>query len=127
MKFTFHKKERLTSQKTIESLFLNGKSVTVFPLKLLYLETTHWDGCKIKTAMSVSKRNFKNAVDRNHIKRLLREAYRLNKEKYFNNIPDSYAFMILYIGKDRVDFETINSKIKLLLSAFLEKISKNKN
>ena len=127
MKFTFHKIERLTSQKTIEGLFLHGKSVTVFPLKLLYLQTTHWDGSKIKIAMSVSKRNFKKAVDRNRIKRLIREAYRLNKAEYFNNIPASYALMILYIGKDTADFETVNSKTKLLLSAFLEKISKDKN
>jgi len=127
MKFTFHSKERLKSQKIIEKLFLQGKSITVFPLKLLYLETPHWDGSEIKTAVSVSKRNFKKAVDRNHIKRLLREAYRLNKAEYFNNIATSYALMILYIGKDTTDFESVNSKIKLLLSTFLEKIPKDKN
>ncbi len=127
MKFTFHIKERLKSQKIIEKLFLQGKSVTVYPLKLLYLETVHWDGAKIKTGVSVSKRNFKKAVDRNRIKRLLREAFRLNKGEYFNNIPTSYALMILYIGKDTADFDLVNSKTKLLLSAFIEKISKYKN
>lgn len=127
MKFTFHIKERLKSQKIIEKLFLQGKSVTVYPLKLLYLETVHWDGAKIKTGVSVSKRNFKKAVDRNRIKRLLREAFRLNKGEYFNNIPTSYALMILYIGKDTADFDLVNSKTKLLLSAFIEKISKDKN
>ena len=127
MKFTFHIKERLKSQKIIEKLFLQGKSVTVYPLKLLYLETAHWDGAKIKMGVSVSKRYFKKAVDRNRIKRLIREAFRLNKEEYFNNIPTSYALMILYIGKDTADFDLINSKTKLLLSAFLEKILKDKN
>ena len=127
MKFTFKKKEKLKSQKLIEQLFAEGKSFTVFPLRMLYLKTIHQDGSKIKTGVSVSKRNFKKAVDRNRIKRLLREAYRLNKPEYFNNITTSYALMILYIGKDATDFDSVNSNLKLLLSTFLEKISKDKN
>jgi len=127
MKFTFNKKERLKSQKLIEKLFDEGKSITVFPLRMLYLKTDHDDGSTIKTSVSVSKRNFKKAVQRNRIKRLLREAYRLNKPEYFNNITTSYALMILYIGKDATDFDSINAKLKLLLSSFLEKISKDKN
>jgi ribonuclease P protein component len=127
MKFTFNKKEKLKSQKLIEKLFDEGKSVTVFPLRMLYLKTTHDDGSTIKTGVSVSKRNFKKAVQRNRIKRLLREAYRLNKPEYFNNITTSYALMILYIGKEATDFDSINANLKLLLSAFLEKISKDKN
>lgn len=127
MKFTFPKKEKLKSQKLIEKLFLEGKAVTAFPIRLLYLQTTFEDGSKIKTGVSVSKRNFKKAVDRNHIKRLLREAYRLNKPEYFNNITTSYAFMILYLGKDDADFDLVNSKLKIVFNMFLEKISKDKN
>ena len=127
MAFTFGKKEKLKSKKLIEKLFLEGESVSVFPLKMLYLQITHNDGSQIKTGVTVSKRNFKKAVDRNRIKRLLREAYRFNKAEYFNNITSSYALMILYIGKDTTNFDSVNSKIKLLLSAFLEKISKDKN
>lgn len=126
MKFTFKKKDKLKSQKLIEKLFDEGKSVTVFPLRMLYLKTIHEDGTIIKTGVSVSKRNFKKAVDRNRIKRLLREAFRLNKPEYFNNITTSYALMILYIGRDQTDFDTINSNIKILLSSFIEKISKDK-
>jgi len=127
MKFTFPKKEKLKSQKLIEKLFLEGKAVTAFPIRLLYLQTAFEDGSKIKTGVSVSKRNFKKAVDRNHIKRLLREAYRLNKPEYFNNITTSYAFMILYLGKDDADFDSVNSKLKIVFKMFLEKISKDKN
>lgn len=127
MKFTFKKKEKLKSQKLIEKLFLEGKSISVFPLRMLYLQTDFEDGSKLKTGVSASKRNFKKAVDRNRIKRLLREAYRLNKAEYFNNITTSYALMILYIGKDSTDFDSVNSKVKLLFSNFLEKISKDKN
>lgn len=127
MKFTFPKKEKLKSQKLIEKLFLEGKAVNAFPLRVLYLQTDFDDGAKIKTGVSVSKRNFKKAVDRNRIKRLLREAYRLNKPEYFNNITTSYAFMILYLGKDDTNFDTVNSKMKIVFKTFLEKISKDKN
>lgn len=127
MKFTFKKKDKLKSRKLIEKLFDEGKSVTVFPLRMLYLKTTHEDGSVIKTGVSVSKRNFKKAVDRNRVKRLLRETYRLNKPEYFNNITTPYALMILYIGKDTNDFNSVNENLKLLLSAFLDKISKDKN
>lgn len=127
MKFTYQKKERLKNQKLIEKLFLEGKSISVFPLRIIYLKTAFEDGSKLKTGVSVSKRNFKKAVDRNRIKRLLREAYRLNKPEYFNNITTSYALMILYIGKDATDFDTVNSKLKLLFSTFLGKISIDKN
>ena len=127
MKFTFKKKDKLKSRKLIEKLFDEGKSVTVFPLRMLYLKTTHEDGSVIKTGVSVSKRNFKKAVDRNRVKRLLRETYRLNKPEYFNNITTPYALMILYIGNDTNDFISVNENLKLLLSAFLDKISKDKN
>ena len=80
MKFTFNKKDRLKSQKLIEKLFLEGKSVSSFPLKLIYLKTQVSGAHVIKAGVSVSKRNFKKAVDRNRIKRLLRECYRLNRD-----------------------------------------------
>ncbi|NRA91066.1 MAG: ribonuclease P protein component, partial [Psychroserpens sp.] len=99
MSFKYSKKDKLKSQKVIETLFSEGESITVFPLRLVYLKTDFEDESTLKTGVSVSKRNFKNAVDRNRIKRLLRETFRLNKSAYFNNICDSYALMILYISK----------------------------
>ncbi|RKE98780.1 ribonuclease P protein component [Ichthyenterobacterium magnum] len=127
MKATYSKKEKLKSQKLIEQLFSEGKSVSAYPLRMVYLKTTFNDNTKLKTGVSVSKRNFKKAVDRNRIKRLLREAYRLNKASYFNNITTSYALMILYIGKDGTDFETVDKKTKQLFKSFLEKISRDLN
>ena len=124
MGFTFNKSEKLKSRKLIEQLFLEGKSVTVFPFRMLYLQTSFEHGPKIKAGISVSKRNFKKAVERNRIKRLMREAYRLNKSHYFNNITTSYALMILYIGKDMPDFGSVDSNLKLLFSSLIEKISK---
>ena len=123
MKLTFNKTEKLKSQKLIEKLFLEGKSVVSYPLRLVFIETTFDDNVKVKAGVSVSKRHFKNAVDRNRIKRLMREAYRLNKANYFNNITTQYALMILYIGKDGTEFDTVNEKMNLLFDKFLKETS----
>lgn len=117
---SFKKIEKLKSQKLIEKLFSEGKSIAVYPLRLVYLKTSFEDPVKFKVGVSVSKRNFKKAVDRNRIKRLMREAYRLNKSKYFNNITNQYAFMILYIGKSETDFNTISKKMSTLMDVFLK-------
>ena len=124
MPLSYSHKEKLKSKKLIEQLFSEGQSIASYPLRLVYLKTTFDDEVvQFKTGVSVSKRHFKNAVDRNRIKRLLREAYRLNKTEYFNNILSSYALMILYIGNDGTDFDSVNSKMKQLLDAFSKKVS----
>lgn len=120
---SYKKIEKLKGQKLIEKLFSEGKSVAVYPLRMVYLKTHFDDPVKIKAGVSVSKRNFKKAVDRNRIKRLMREAYRLNKSKHFNNIPDQYAFMILYIGKTKTDFTTVSKKMNTLMELFLKQQS----
>ncbi|WCO01691.1 ribonuclease P protein component [Psychroserpens ponticola] len=125
MSFSYPKKEKLKSQKLIDRLFSEGKSISSFPLRMVYLKTDFEDHTQFKTGVSTSKRNFKNAVDRNRIKRLLRESYRLNKAVYFNNISESYALMILYISKDGTDFESVDIKMKQLLDTFSKKVSQN--
>lgn len=116
---SFKKEEKLKSEKLIEKLFSEGKSVAAYPLRLVYLKTVFDTPIQIKTGVSVSKRNFKKAVDRNRIKRLMREAYRLNKSNYLSNITEQYAFMILYIGKSDTDFKTISKKMNTLMDLFL--------
>lgn len=123
MDHSFKKSEKLKSQKLIETLFSKGTSITVYPLQLVYLKTSFNDSVRVKTGVSVRKRNFKKAVSRNRIKRLMREAYRLYKPKYLNNITGQYAFMILYIGKSEPDFETISKKMNTLLSIFVKTTS----
>ncbi len=126
MKFTYGKKEKLKSKKLIDQLFTEGKSVSAFPLRLVYLGTTFDDDVIAKTGVSVSKRNFKTAVARNRIKRLLREAYRLNKAQYFNNLSAPHAFMILYIGKEKPTFDQVENRMNHLFAKFLNKISEEK-
>lgn len=118
MNFKYSKKDKLKSKKLIEQLFTEGKAVTAYPLKLIYLKTEFEDGSQLKTGVSVSKRLHKTAVSRNRIKRLLREAYRLNKPIYFNNSSVSYAFMILYLSKDGTTFDKLNRNMKALFKKF---------
>ena len=119
MSFKYSQKDKLKSKKLIEALFTNGKAVTAYPLRLVYIKTEFEDGSQLKTGVSVSKRLHKTAVSRNQIKRLLREAYRLNKPLYFNNSSNSYAFMILYLSKDGTTFDKLNKNINTLLKKFL--------
>ena len=124
MSFKYGKKDKLKSKKMIEKLFAEGKSITAFPLRLIYLETVFNDDSTIKTAVSVSKKFHKKAVSRNRIKRIIREAYRLNKPIFFNNSSTSYAFMILYLSKDGTTFADVNEAMKMLFRKFLDKTSK---
>ncbi|WP_339756655.1 ribonuclease P protein component [uncultured Winogradskyella sp.] len=123
MVFKYGKKDKLKSKKDIELLFTEGKAVTVYPLRLIYLKTEFDDGSILKTGVSVSKRLHKTAVARNRIKRLLREAYRLNKPLYFNNSSTPYAFMILYLSKDGTTFDKLNYSMKSLFEKFNNKTS----
>ncbi len=123
MPFKYRKKDKLKSKKHIEQLFNEGKAITVYPLRLIYLKTEYDDDSIIKTGVSVSKRLHKTAVARNHIKRLLREAYRLNKPIYFNNSSASYSLMILYLSKDGTTFDKLNNSMKLLFGKFIDKTS----
>jgi ribonuclease P protein component len=120
MKATYSKIEKLKSKILIETLFNEGKSVVAFPLRLVCIKTEFDEPVKVKCGVSVSKRTFKKAVDRNRVKRLMREAYRLNKNSYFNNITTQYALMILYIGNDKPTFEQTNKAMKKLLEKFIE-------
>ena len=121
MRQTFNKLERLKSKKRIEQLFTDGKSLKAFPLKLIFLQLEHDSPALIQAGVSVSKRNFKSAVDRNRIKRLMREAYRKNKEiVYGSQDTKKHIFMFIYQGKKEPTYEQIEQKMKELLTKFLQ-------
>lgn len=114
---SYSKKEKLKSKILITQLFTEGKSIKKYPLKLVYLPLS---GPRIGThqaGVSVPKRNFKRAVDRIHIKRLMREAFRKNKYLVVDQHP-SFAFMFLYIGREQEDYHKIFSSTEALLKTF---------
>lgn len=122
MRYTFSEEERLKKKNLITELFSSGKSASVFPLKMIYLEFDHSSPFKIQAGVSVSKRNFKKAVDRNRIKRLMREAYRKNKYLiYDNQDTKKHLIMFIYQAKNEVSFEIIEEKMTQLIKKFLQK------
>jgi len=118
MTLSYPRREKLKSKKRIEQLFVEGKNVTSFPLKLIYLETALPDQIKVQAGVAVSKKRFKSAVKRNRIKRLLRESYRLNKTIAMGNTEKSYAFLILYIGKEMPTYPVIEKQLQHLFKKF---------
>ncbi len=118
MKETFNHKEKLKSKKEIELLFGEGKSIAQYPIRLIYRKSSIQENNGPKTAVSVSKRNFKKAVDRNRIKRLLREGYRKNKYIVHHNTTHQFTFMFLYTGKEMPEYALVASKMKKILQKF---------
>mgnify|MGYP000268260022 FL=1 len=124
MKFTLGKQERLKSKKLIEKLYKEGNSVKSFPLRMMYLQTSHTSNFLAQVGVSVPKRNFKRAVDRNRIKRLMRETYRLQKQIVYHNLEQPYVFMISYLGKEEWKYEELYKKMEKLLKLFIEETKK---
>jgi len=126
MDFTFSKKEKLKSSKVIDLLFSEGKSVSKYPLRLVYVECDNEDNVPIKMGVSVSKKHFKHAVDRNYYKRVLRECYRLNKSLLLHNLDKKYAAMFFYQTRDRLSYAEINEKTIQLFEKFVKAIQEVK-
>jgi ribonuclease P protein component len=124
MNFTYPKNERLKSKTTIGLLFSEGKSISKYPLRLVYRQAEADSEEKIKIGVSVSKKYFKKAVDRNYFKRVLRETYRLNKHLLLENVQEPYSLMFFYQTKDKLSYEEINTKTIQLFEKFLLQINK---
>lgn len=123
-RFGFGRKEKLKSRKQIEELFLNGKSFSMFPLRVTYRFIPS-DETSVQVGVTAGKRFFKKAVDRNRIKRLIREAYRLQKSDLAESLKQKgqKAFLFfMYTDKTIASFLTIKEAMNKALKR-LEKIA----
>lgn len=127
MNTTYPKSEKLKQKLAIDLLFTAGESVSKYPLRLVYVSMANETDGGIKIGVSVSKKYFKKAVDRNRYKRLLREAYRLNKHLLTDAVPNKYALMLFYQSSEQLSYEEINEKTVQLFQKFKSKISRNNN
>ncbi|MBT1706050.1 ribonuclease P protein component [Chryseosolibacter indicus] len=122
MKYGFRKEERLNKEKLIKELFEKGSSFYLFPFKVIIKVNPDQNTTVHQVLISVSKRNFKKAVDRNKIKRRIRESYRLNKTL----LPDSPKLLIAYIynAKEILTFAQIQERLVKTFNRFdyVEKI-----
>lgn len=108
-KLTFRKGERLTKEKSIQELFEKGSSFYLFPFKVFFLVNPDKEYPTNQALVSVSKKNFRRAVDRNLIKRRIREAYRLQKEGLSASTPLMLGF--IYTHKEILVFDEMKKKV----------------
>jgi ribonuclease P protein component len=119
----FPKAERLSGKKNIEELHQTGKIIYSYPFKIYWIQVDSSD-VKIKVVISVPKRIFKKAVDRNKLKRRIREAYRKNKTILHENIGDKKLFLLfLYTSKNMELYDVIEKKIIVAFQKLSESIT----
>ena len=122
--FSFKKSERLTGSKSISSLFQDGTSISSYPVRILF--NTEGVGPKpASVVISVPKRLFKRAVDRNLLKRRIREAYRLNKAQLYTRLQSMQIkanVVIQYQQKEILDFQTIEAGVVKVLEKMVSKL-----
>jgi ribonuclease P protein component len=118
MKFT--KKEKLCNQIILQKLFKEGKSEFLHPFRLVFLTHPEPTSQLPQVVISISRKNFRKAVDRNWIRRRIREIYRLHKLKLQNTEQKfNIAYLgIMYVAKEKMEFRDLEKKFIRLSQRF---------
>lgn len=125
-RYYLKKDDRLKSRKAIDELFNKGLSFSNFPFRVLWLKTENEDG--LQAGFSASTKNFKRAVDRNRIKRLMREAYRLQKndlQSLLSSNKKSIHLFIIFTGKEVPQYDVIFEKTGSVLKRIIKLVNEN--
>ena len=122
-KYSFPKQERIVSQKLIDELFTGGQShsLTAFPLRAVYSVCSV--STKVQLLLSVPKRRFKHAVDRNRVKRQVREAFRRHKDVLYPSVPDNQRLFLAFIWLADEHFPTaeVEKRVVRLMQRIAER------
>ena len=122
---SFPKSEHLCGEKRITRLFTQGNAFIAYPLRVVYLIEPKKDAETASVMVSVPKKRFKRAVKRNRLKRLMREAYRLNKQELTEKLNQKEMQIHVafnYVSDDLLDFAQVEKKMKVALLRLMEKI-----
>lgn len=125
---TFSREERLSSRKLLEKIIAEGTSVHTPPFRLSWIAAELKSKFPAQIAIAVPKRFFKRAVDRNRIKRLVREVYRKNKSGIYALLQSKQlqcAMLVVFSGRKVPEYAEVEKKFLLTLQRFEEAILKN--
>ena len=124
--FTFRKEERLKSKKQIDQLFASGRSFFIYPFKVFWLYSDDKQPLPARVLISVSRRNIKKAVQRNRIKRLVREAYRHQKHELYHYLDGHgrhLTLAIIYTAQEMMTLDDVSRKINRVLSRLMKELN----
>ncbi|WP_044217915.1 ribonuclease P protein component [Chitinophaga pinensis] len=125
--YSFNKEERLKSRKLIETLFREGKAFSVFPYRIVYMQVDQpLSKYPVQVGFSASTKRFPHAVDRNRVKRLTRECWRLQKQEFYNTLQQqSRQLLVFFIYTDKkiAPYATLHHKISVILKKLEKEVA----
>ena len=122
MRQSFHKTERLKSKIIFDELIASGYSVKKYPFILVWKKLNEDQAQPIRIAFSVSKKKFPLAVDRNQMKRKIREGYRLKKSDIYDKLTNNFAVLLIYTSKEKMKSDVLKNKLILIFERFIDDV-----
>ncbi len=122
--YTLGKEERIKSRKTLDEIFQAGKGFSILPFRVLYIKA----GEGLKFAVGVSSKNFKNATDRNRVKRIVREAYRLQKMELKDKLAQKNTglnIFFIYTAKEILPYKQVYDAVKKIIEKLFKQVNEN--
>jgi ribonuclease P protein component len=125
--YKFSKRERIYTYADFQKIIKKGGVFFCYPFRCMYV-TSPADKFEMKVALSVSKRNVKLSVDRNRIKRMIREAYRLQKNEILTthlHLKKEILILLIYIEKKEIPYTILQKQLNILLNRLIKINLKN--